>query len=226
MKIYFSNILIGFIFILFSCKKEERKMLFSNFSFPKDEKFIDQLIKFEGISSDDIIKHEWNFGDGETSTIPNPNHIYSKSGNYNISYSAYDINGDKLTINDSIKIYQIEIDTIYVKNVTSYPNHSALHFSFKLYPTNFVYSSNNMIYDENLNMIKYYYSKPYILTNDVFYWKYKEYWDFCMDYTLYFSSTSYFNPYNPTLLNHMQYSYIEPDNGFETIITFKKTIEN
>lgn len=40
---------------------------------------------------------EWNFGDGNTSTLQNPSHTYTTSGNYNISLTVTDANGCERT---------------------------------------------------------------------------------------------------------------------------------
>ncbi|WP_160037813.1 collagenase [Paenibacillus albilobatus] len=40
-----------------------------------------------------ITNYEWNFGDGTTSSLPNPTHVYKKMGTYNISLKVTDSNG-------------------------------------------------------------------------------------------------------------------------------------
>lgn len=53
----------------------------------------------------------WNFGDGNTSTLPNPNHIYNAVGTYTVSLLATNANGcaNSLTLPDYISSYAPQI---------------------------------------------------------------------------------------------------------------------
>ncbi len=51
----------------------------------------------------------WNFGDGQTSTLENPLHTYSGSGNYNVSLTVYNCDNSNQTIqNNYISLSFIE----------------------------------------------------------------------------------------------------------------------
>ncbi len=59
----------------------------ANFSFDVN----DTVVSFIDMSSDDqgVIQHQWNFGDGQTSTEQNPTHTYS-AGSYNVTLTVTD----------------------------------------------------------------------------------------------------------------------------------------
>ena len=46
-------------------------------------------VEFTDNSTGDNLTYLWNFGDGNTSNLTNPNHIYSGSGNFTITLTAY-----------------------------------------------------------------------------------------------------------------------------------------
>ncbi|NNV55857.1 PKD domain-containing protein [Limnovirga soli] len=56
---------------------------------------IDPQVMVNGIYS--ITKYNWNFGDGATSTLANPTHIYTKEGNYIITVTIETIDGCSAT---------------------------------------------------------------------------------------------------------------------------------
>ncbi|MEO0900085.1 MAG: PKD domain-containing protein [Bacteroidota bacterium] len=49
-------------------------------------------------ASSTIVAWEWDFGDGLTSTVQNPTHIYASNGNYTVSLTVTDANGCQFTI--------------------------------------------------------------------------------------------------------------------------------
>lgn len=53
-----------------------------------------------------IVSYLWNFGDGNTSTLENPVHTYTNSGNYNVTLTVTDINTcvTSVTKNNYIRI--------------------------------------------------------------------------------------------------------------------------
>ena len=57
---------------------------------------IPAAINFTGNASTSggtITSYTWDFGDSSTSTVQNPQHIYTKTGYYNVSFSATSSNG-------------------------------------------------------------------------------------------------------------------------------------
>ena len=50
-------------------------------------------VKFQGLSIGNIVSYAWTFGDGGTSTLMNPVHIYTADGNYNVSLTVTDLYG-------------------------------------------------------------------------------------------------------------------------------------
>ena len=69
-------------------------------------KFADLTTSTDGFSS-----WQWDFGDGGISSIQNPNHSFTKSGNYNVKLTLTSITGCKSFITKTIKISDLaEID--------------------------------------------------------------------------------------------------------------------
>jgi len=60
--------------------------------------FTDSLL----IQSTQIASRSWDFGDGNTSNIHNPQHLYSLAGTYNVSLTVFDTNGCTESINHNI----------------------------------------------------------------------------------------------------------------------------
>jgi uncharacterized protein (TIGR02145 family) len=76
-----------------------------------------KAIKFTDSSLYDPTAWLWDFGDGSTSTLENPSHVYHATGNYTVSLTATNPYGSKTkTLTDYITVY----DTL----VTDYDNNS------------------------------------------------------------------------------------------------------
>jgi PKD repeat protein len=62
---------------------------------------VDEIINFSSAGSNDpdgsIDSYLWNFGDGNTSTLANPGHVYTSSGTYNVSLEVADNEGATAT---------------------------------------------------------------------------------------------------------------------------------
>ncbi len=65
---------------------------------------------FEVSSSDPILNIIWDFGDGNTSTLENPSHIYAAPGDYTVSVTVTTASETKIETKD-ITIYEIPIAT-------------------------------------------------------------------------------------------------------------------
>ena len=85
-----------------------------NFSYLPTEPTTWEVINFIDTSFDDekITKLQWNFGDGNTSNIQNPNHFYEKKGNYNVILKVWDNLGEP---NETVL-------KIHIKNSPPYAN--------------------------------------------------------------------------------------------------------
>ncbi|MBU1570212.1 MAG: PKD domain-containing protein, partial [Proteobacteria bacterium] len=72
-----------------SCSNEPST---SNFSISPSSVTINETVYFNGSLSTDsdgrIVNWEWNFGDGNTSTLQNPTHTYASDGTYTVTLYA------------------------------------------------------------------------------------------------------------------------------------------
>lgn len=59
------------------------------------------VVQFTDISTNSPTSWQWDFGDGNTSTLQNPVHMYSQSGNYTISLTASNAAGSNTTTNNN-----------------------------------------------------------------------------------------------------------------------------
>jgi PKD repeat protein len=51
-----------------------------------------------------IVSWNWDFGDGDSSTAPNPKHAYDKSGSYTVRLTVTDDAGDATTITKTVLV--------------------------------------------------------------------------------------------------------------------------
>lgn len=75
---------------LMSCKKEKAT---ASFNFAKPNYYLTEPVIFTNNSSN-ASKYDWDFGDGQVSSDPNPNHAYTTAGNYQIKLT---VNGENTT---------------------------------------------------------------------------------------------------------------------------------
>ncbi len=54
---------------------------------------VNAIANFYGSGSPNIVTWAWNFGDGGTSVLQNPQHVYASPGTYNVTLTAMDDNG-------------------------------------------------------------------------------------------------------------------------------------
>jgi hypothetical protein len=55
----------------------------------------------------------WNFGDGEYSRSPQPTHVYKNAGNYKVTYTAYDSDGNYIQDTTDLKVKLYLNESIY-----------------------------------------------------------------------------------------------------------------
>ena len=87
------------------CEFTYTRTNFINPTFP-DPSFIiespfnctDNPMRFTNTSAGEGLSYLWEFGDGNTSTLTNPSHVYQNLGNYTVSLTVTDINGCDTTV--------------------------------------------------------------------------------------------------------------------------------
>ncbi len=52
-------------------------------------------------------RYHWNFGDGNTSTLENPNHVYDQSGDYDVTLQAYASDGSSDSITKNLTLVSV-----------------------------------------------------------------------------------------------------------------------
>ena len=71
---------------------------------------------FDDLSFGDIVSWYWDFGDGETSTEKNSSHIYETPGNYTVTLTVTDVNGDSATeVKENFvlaSLFDLQIDNV------------------------------------------------------------------------------------------------------------------
>lgn len=62
-------------------------------------------VSFTDLSAGDILTHTWDFGDGDSSTMPNPNHVYTMTGSYTVSLAVQnELDTDSMIRTDYIHV--------------------------------------------------------------------------------------------------------------------------
>jgi papain like protease/PKD domain-containing protein len=105
---------------LYSASKEEQIVFNSNASFDVDN---------------DIVKYEWNFGDGFKSDKKNPTHTYSNKGLYNVELIIIDSKGNIGKDNTAVFIDLWDVDSRFVYSLSidgDWRKHYDLPIDFRL----------------------------------------------------------------------------------------------
>ena len=76
-------------------------------------------VQFTDKSTGTIKSWYWTFGDGKTSTLENPSHVYSKAGNYVVTLTATLTDGSKVT---GARMVTVEEYDVTAPTVTSDPS--------------------------------------------------------------------------------------------------------
>ncbi|HMQ48539.1 MAG TPA: peptidylprolyl isomerase [Saprospiraceae bacterium] len=124
-KALFYNLLLISASYLFSCSRP-----IARFSMIGEQKVLEQ-IQFQN-ESQKAANYEWNFGDGNTSTLPTPNHQYKASGNYTITLKAIDEKGKSKMTEQDITITPpskclVELETAYGSMLIQLYDDTPLH---------------------------------------------------------------------------------------------------
>ena len=79
-------------------------------------------VSFSSINSSDsdgtILEYNWNFGDGASSTLPNPIHVYNTVGTFTAVLTVKDNSGLTDTENVIINVQQTSTNIIFVNSIT------------------------------------------------------------------------------------------------------------
>lgn len=142
------NILAFVVFILLiSCEEENSnksdEISEASFSWSSESNKVSSVINFIN-KSDNATQYLWLFGDGETSEISEPSHIYKKQGDYEITLIAgEDINLDGL-------LNSLDNADSLTKTITIVPNHLVVELSIV---TTSNWTIDNPIYDPVPNAV-------------------------------------------------------------------------
>ncbi|MEM1513326.1 MAG: PKD domain-containing protein [Candidatus Thermoplasmatota archaeon] len=102
---------------------------YANFTYLPEEIYEKEKIKFIDKSIDEdgfIVNYTWEFGDGNISYERNPEHVYEKSGEYNVTLIVMDNNGS--TSNKKIQI-EVKLNHPPNKPALLYPPNGATGIS-------------------------------------------------------------------------------------------------
>ncbi|MGI8892831.1 MAG: PKD domain-containing protein [Bacteroidia bacterium] len=91
--------------LTYSCKKDEDPVVpppLASFTIANDSCDAPCGVTFTS-TSQNATNYAWDFGDGNTSTLPNPRHIYTSPGDYNVKLQASNSVGSDI-VSDSVNI--------------------------------------------------------------------------------------------------------------------------
>jgi gliding motility-associated-like protein len=61
------------------------------------------------VNADSLVQWFWNFGDGDTSSLQNPEHTYTSSGDFIVTLTAKNVHGCDSSFTDTITIYPLPV---------------------------------------------------------------------------------------------------------------------
>lgn len=76
-----------------------------------------ELYNNSSISSG-VLTYEWDFGDGESSVIPNPRHLYSGSGTYTVELTVTSDQGCEVTTSEDVTVYALPEASVLIDGDT------------------------------------------------------------------------------------------------------------
>ena len=77
-----------------------------DFTADRDTACLMEIIQFNGIGTD-IVSWYWEFGDGGTDIVQNPQYAYFQAGTYNVTLTVTDINGCTNSVTHPVNIKQL-----------------------------------------------------------------------------------------------------------------------
>lgn len=94
-----------------------------DFSSENTMALVNQTVIFSDESSNYPTSWSWNFGDGVTSTLQNPEHVYTQPGNYNVTLLVKNAYGNDLEVKSDFISVGLSLQEIYsFESLDSYSN--------------------------------------------------------------------------------------------------------
>ncbi|NNL08539.1 MAG: PKD domain-containing protein, partial [Croceitalea sp.] len=131
MKNVFKNVKIASIFFLaisfFGCEEDDIMLpkVTSGFTYTLNAETA--TVTFINIS-EEASSYEWDFGDGETSTLINPIKTYSESGTYTVTLEASNVAGASEIFEDQITIVILDQVTLPITFDDTNVNYEVTNF--------------------------------------------------------------------------------------------------
>jgi len=94
-------------------------------------------VRFQDFSTGDLIRYFWDFGDGSTSILPNPIHVYQTEGIYSVTLNIMTSTGGQAvaTKNNYITVNnELQLSFFYITPVTGLSTASANQQNLRLPP--------------------------------------------------------------------------------------------
>ncbi len=89
------------------------------------------------VSNTAIASWLWDFGDGNTSTLQNPTHVYNSPGIYNVTLTIYDGSGNVLgTQTHTIEIYEVDVQITNLAPILNPGDSLTLNGTTNIFPPN------------------------------------------------------------------------------------------
>ena len=76
----------------------------------------DETVSFSNTSRA-AVNYNWDFGDGQTSTMTDPDHVYTSNGSFNVSLEAISADGCRETQTQTVQIFQLPTAAFTAANV-------------------------------------------------------------------------------------------------------------
>lgn len=114
MRLTTFSLLFLFVLIFYNCKKEEEENLEelnACINVDTTEIILGETVFFTSCSENST-RVEWDFGDGNSSAITNPSHIYKKRGEYTVRLTAIDKNNSTKVTDIKIKVGELQVTKV------------------------------------------------------------------------------------------------------------------
>ena len=139
----------------------------ANFSFV--DSHITNETEFHDNSSYHPVSWSWSFGDGDTSTLQNPIHLYLQPGTYQVCLTIVDLYGDTCTCCKTISHYPCNISAFFTMNTSGDPHVTFTNTSIGGYKPSYTWGFGDGTYDWGTNAVHTYsYSGTYMVCLNVY----------------------------------------------------------